>query len=89
MRLRRCRGPAGLKAASVRCAGQLEPADPLAPFLFGASGLMVALLLSMLTLFGFGALGDPLDLSRCLHLMLCMVGRITGRFLDQGSLPNP
>ncbi|MEU4409846.1 hypothetical protein AB0F88_35490 [Streptosporangium sp. NPDC023963] len=28
-------------------------------------------------------LGDALDLSRCVHLMLCMVGRITGRFLDR------
>ncbi|MGN9839769.1 hypothetical protein ACTMTI_16760 [Nonomuraea sp. H19] len=29
------------------------------------------------------ALGGPHDLGRCLHLMLCMVGRITGRFLDR------
>ncbi|GAA3442731.1 hypothetical protein [Planomonospora venezuelensis] len=29
------------------------------------------------------ALGEDRDLRRHLHLMLCMVGRITGRFLDQ------
>ncbi|MFE3455838.1 hypothetical protein ACFXJ8_43750 [Nonomuraea sp. NPDC059194] len=29
------------------------------------------------------ALGDKPTLERCVHLMLCMVGRITGHFLDR------
>lgn len=44
-----------LAAASPSGAFAAGALVPLAPFLFGASGLMVALVLSMLALFGFGA----------------------------------
>ncbi|GAA3152165.1 VIT1/CCC1 transporter family protein [Nonomuraea salmonea] len=42
-------------AGSSFCAFAAGALVPLAPFLFGASGLMVALLVSVIALFGFGA----------------------------------
>ncbi|MER6950598.1 VIT1/CCC1 transporter family protein [Nonomuraea sp. NPDC000554] len=44
-----------LAAGSSFCAFATGALVPLAPFLFGASGLAVALVLSLLALFGFGA----------------------------------
>jgi VIT1/CCC1 family predicted Fe2+/Mn2+ transporter len=42
-------------AGSSFCAFAAGALVPLAPFLFGASGLGVALVLSLVALFGFGA----------------------------------
>ncbi|SDJ83956.1 Predicted Fe2+/Mn2+ transporter, VIT1/CCC1 family [Nonomuraea maritima] len=44
-----------LAAASSFCAFAVGALVPLAPFLLGGSGLLVALVLSVLALFGFGA----------------------------------
>ncbi|MEV4174606.1 VIT1/CCC1 transporter family protein [Nonomuraea sp. NPDC049709] len=44
-----------LAAGSSFCAFSVGALVPLAPFLFGASGLVVALVLSVVALFGFGS----------------------------------